>query len=243
MCIILFAYDMHPRYPLVLLANRDEFYDRATASAATWDDADDIYAGRDLVAGGTWLGISKTSGRVAAVTNYREPGAAKGQISRGNLVADFLRTNVPAAAYLVEVEQRRNDYAGFNLLTGEFNRDGCELHYYSNRGSDGIRRLGPGVYGLSNHILGTPWPKVRNGSERLAQLISLPDLEVQLLFDLLADDSPADDAELPDTGVGYEIEKALSPIFIKTPNYGTRCSSVVTISSEREMTFEERVFV
>jgi uncharacterized protein with NRDE domain len=243
MCIILFAYDMHPRYPLVLLANRDEFYDRATAPAAMWDDADDIYAGRDLVAGGTWLGISKASGRLAAVTNYREPNAGKGQISRGRLVTDFLRNNVPAAEYLVEVEVRRNDYSGFNLLAGEFNRDRCELLYYSNRGSDGIARLGPGVYGLSNHVLDTPWPKVRNGTERLGQLIGLPDLDVQLLFDLLADDSPADDAELPDTGVGYEVEKALSSIFIQTPNYGTRCSSVITVSSKLEMSFEERVFV
>jgi uncharacterized protein with NRDE domain len=242
MCVIFFAYDVHPQYPLVLLANRDEFYDRATRPAGIWEDSPTVFGGRDLVGGGTWLGVSQSSGRVAAVTNYREPGSPKGSISRGSLVADFLRTDQPATEYLAAIHERRSEYSGFNLLVGEFGSERRELLYYSNRG-DGIQTLEAGVYGLSNHLLDTPWPKVRKGSSQLSQFISLPELEKQPLFNLLADESLADDVELPDTGVGYEIEKALSAIFIRTPNYGTRCSTVVTVSKDLEIELDERVFV
>ena len=242
MCIILFAYKVHPGYPLVLLANRDEFYDRATDPAAAWADFPEVFGGRDLVGGGTWLGIAKRSGRVAAVTNYREPGAAKGVRSRGDLVADYLKSDESVADYLSSVRKRREDYSGFNLLLGEFDGNVQALYYYSNRGADAVL-LEPGIYGLSNHLLDTPWPKVRKGTEFLSQFITLPDLETQPLFTLLADESLADDADLPDTGVGYEIEKALSAIFIRTPNYGTRCSTVVTVSDDLEMELNERVFV
>ena len=242
MCVIFFAYDIHPKYPLILLANRDEFYDRATQPAGNWRDFPAVYAGRDLVGGGTWLGISQEAGRVAAVTNYREPGAPKGTVSRGSLVADFLKSDESATEYLATVDANRDAYSGFNLLLGEFSPNGRELFYYSNRGTD-IQNLVPGVYGLSNHLLDTPWPKVRKGTSQLSQFVSLPELEKQPLFNLLADESLADDAELPDTGVGYEIEKALSAIFIRTPNYGTRCSTVVTVSKDRQLELEERVFV
>ena len=241
MCVIFIAYETHPDHPLLLLANRDEFYERATAPAAEWADFPNIFAGRDLVGGGTWLGITK-QGRVAAVTNYREPSAPKGTISRGHLVADFLKSDMPAREYMRKVEARQNDYSGFNLFVGEFNAKHTDLFYFSNRG-DAVEKLKPGVYGLSNHLLDTPWPKVRRGIERLSKLIRLPDLETQMYFDLLADEILADDANLPDTGVGYTIEKALSSIFIRTPGYGTRSSTVVTFDRAGNAELNERVFV
>jgi uncharacterized protein with NRDE domain len=240
MCVIFLAYRVHPEYPLLLLANRDEFYERATAPAGEWTEFPEIFGGRDLVGGGTWLGITKR-GRFAAVTNYREPGAPKGTISRGHLVADFLKSDMPSVDYLAEVEARRHDYSGFNLLVGEFNATQNELYYFSNRGGP-ARKLTPGIYGLSNHLLDTPWPKVRRGTEHLSQLIRLPDLETEMYFDLLANEVQADDAELPHTGVGYEIEKALSSIFIRTPGYGTRSSTVVMFEKLGTGKLEERVF-
>ncbi len=241
MCVIYFSYNVHPDHPLVLIANRDEFYDRPTVAAAYWEDHPEIFAGRDLVGGGTWLGITR-SGRVAAVTNYREPGVAKGTISRGDLVAGFLKTDTSPENYLAQIDERKFDYSGFNLLVGEFTPERRELLYFSNRG-DGIKKLMPGVYALSNHLLDTAWPKVRDGKRRFRDLTSSPWLEIDPLFDLLADESLAADAELPDTGIGYEREKALSAIFIKTPIYGTRSSTVVTFNNDLEGRLEERVFV
>jgi uncharacterized protein with NRDE domain len=241
MCVIYFAYDVHPDHPLVLIANRDEFYDRPTMAAAYWDDHPEIFAGRDLVGGGTWLGITRT-GRIAAVTNYREPGAAKGSVSRGDLVAGFLKSTDTPENYLGHIVGRQRDYSGFNLLVGEFGPERSELFYFSNR-SDGIKKIASGVYGLSNHLLNTAWPKVRDGRSRFSELINSGSLEVGPLFELLADESLAADNELPDTGIGYEREKALSAIFIKTPIYGTRSSTVVTFDDAFEGRLEERVFV
>jgi uncharacterized protein with NRDE domain len=241
MCVIYFAYNVHPDHPLVLIANRDEFYDRPTKAAAYWDDHPEIFAGRDLVGGGTWLGITR-SGRIAAVTNYREPGAEKGSVSRGDLVAGFLKSAETPEDYLAHVVERQQDYSGFNLLIGEFGHERSELFYFSNRG-DGIERINSGVYGLSNRLLDTAWPKVRDGKSRFRELINSGSLETDPLFELLADESLAADAELPDTGIGYEREKALSAIFIKTPIYGTRSSTVVTFDNTFEGRLEERVFV
>jgi uncharacterized protein with NRDE domain len=241
MCVIYFAYNFHPDHPLVLIANRDEFYDRPTVAAVYWDDHPEIFGGRDLVGGGTWLGITR-GGRIAAVTNYREPGAAKGSISRGDLVAGFLKSDTSPNDYLAQIGERKSDYSGFNLLVGEFSPQRNELFYFSNRG-DGIKKIIPGVYGLSNHLLDTPWPKVRDGKSRFRDLINSSPLKTEPLFDLLTDESLAADAELPNTGIDYEREKALSAIFIKTPIYGTRSSTVVTFDNAFEGTLDERVFV
>ena len=240
MCVIYFAFNFHQDYPLVLLANRDEFYDRPAAAAAYWKDHPEIFAGRDLVAGGTWLGITK-NGRVAAVTNYREPGVRPGTHSRGDLVADFLKGRETAAGYMARVEQRSSYYSGFNLIVGEINDTRRELFYLSNRAA-GVREITPGVYGLSNHLLDTPWPKVSKGKKQLRSALTTA-FDKEVFFDLLADESLADDNYLPDTGIGFEKEKALSAIFIKTPNYGTRCSNLVTISKSFVPSLEERVFV
>ena len=238
MCVIYLAYETHPDHPLILLANRDEFYDRPTAAAAYWEDHPQIYAGRDLVAGGTWLGITR-GGRIAAVTNYRDQSAPKGNRSRGELVAEFLKSEESPAKYLGGVQQRALQYSGFNLIVGDLSESGDGLFYFSN-GGNGTRRLEPGVYGLSNHLLDTPWPKVARGKDRFQELLTSP-IDIETLLGLLRDESLADDAELPDTGIGYEKEKALSAIFIKTPIYGTRSSSVVTFDRSLAGRLEERV--
>lgn len=237
MCVIYIAYETHPDHPLILLANRDEFYDRPTAAAAYWEDFPEIYAGRDLVAGGTWLGITR-GGRIAAVTNFRDPSAPKGNRSRGDLVAEFLKIDESPAKYLSGVQQRALQYSGFNLIVGDLGAGGG-LFYFSNRKTE-IRRLEPGVYGLSNHLLDTPWPKVARGKDRFEMLLTSP-VDIETMFDLLRDESLADDADLPDTGIGYEKEKALSAIFIKTPVYGTRCSNVVTFDRSGAGKLLERV--
>lgn len=241
MCIIFIAFEAHEDYPLILAANRDEFYARPTAAAGWWDDAPDIFAGRDLVGGGTWLGVSR-AGRFAAVTNYRDPAGKAGTISRGNLVADFLRGDAPAGEYLGDVRARAGEFSGFNLLAGEISGTRRELFYYSNRG-DEIRELEGGIYGLSNHLLDTPWPKVGGGKARFEGLVKRAEFNKEDLFELLADETLAADDVLPDTGVGLEIERALSAIFIKTLAYGTRCSTVLTFDREMRPELDERVFI
>ncbi len=241
MCVIYLAFSQHPDHPLILLANRDEFYDRPSQAARFWDDLPNIYGGRDLVGGGTWLGVTK-GGRFAAVTNYRDPSAPIGIRSRGNLVADFLKSNERANHYLGQVKTVSNEYSGFNLIAGELSSGRHELFYYSNRGND-VQELGPGIYGLSNHLLDTPWPKVAKGKVQFANLLSNGHFSPEELFEILADESLADDKNLPSTGVPYETEKAISAVFIKTPGYGTRCSTILTFDNNFDWKFEERVFV
>jgi uncharacterized protein with NRDE domain len=240
MCVIFFAYRQHSEYPLVLLANRDEFYERPTAAAGVWQDAPEIFAGRDLVHGGTWLGITKT-GRFAAVTNYRDPSAARGKHSRGNLVGDFLKSTEPVEDYLEKIKMRAAEFSGFNLLVGEFSPKNEALGYYSNR-ENKVRILAPGLYGLSNHLLDTPWRKVEKGKTELAGLLEKSTPDRESLFAVLGDKSFADDDDLPETGIGYEREKLLSAIFIETPIYGTRSSSVVLVNENFEISLDERNF-
>jgi uncharacterized protein with NRDE domain len=237
MCVIFFAYKVHPKYPLILLANRDEFYERPTAEAHFWQDAPEIFAGRDLVHGGTWLGITK-SGRFAAVTNYRDPNAPKGKISRGDLVSDFLKANESVEEYLWKIQQNADDFSGFNLLVGEINNNINEIGYYSNR-EDKIKFLDAGIYGLSNHLLDTPWRKVEKGKEELSKLLQNEELDKEIFFEILQDKTLADDEDLPDTGIGFEREKLLSAIFIETPIYGTRSSSLVLIHDDYKISLDE----
>ena len=241
MCVIFFAYQVHPDFPLILLANRDEFYNRPTEKARYWDEFPDILAGRDLIGGGTWLGVNK-NGRFAAVTNYRDPGAETGTISRGDLVADFLKSDIPAENYLKNIQKKSYEFSGFNLLVGEINPETNELYYFSNRGGE-IKNLKAGIYGLSNHLLDTNWQKVKKGRDAFSLLIGENNLSNTLFFNLLSDDSFADDKDLPDTGIGYEREKLLSAIFIKTPVYGTRCSTILKFDRDYNMDFDEKVFV
>jgi uncharacterized protein with NRDE domain len=241
MCLIAFALDAHPAYRLVVAANRDELYARPTAPAAWWTDAPDVLAGRDLREGGTWMGVTR-AGRFAAVTNYRDPGLAQkaGAPSRGALVADFLRGGVDAESYMRRLEKRAAEYNGFNLLVG----DDAGLFYLSNR-TDGVRRLEPGVYGLSNALLDTPWPKVVRAKGAMADALAAAggDGWDATLWEALADRVIAADDSLPDTGVGAERERLLSPPFIRTDVYGTRASSVLTVARDGQSRFIERSVV
>ncbi len=241
MCVIYFSYKQHPKYPFILLANRDEFYERPTQKAEFWQDYPNILAGRDLVGKGTWLGITK-SGRFSAVTNFRDPNQEKGTLSRGNLVADFLKQEICAEEYLSGIKSKVGKFTGFNLLVGEINSDRNELFYYSNR-ENKIVELEKGLYGLSNHLLDTPWEKVAHGKESFKKLIEGESLCKEKFFELLSNKSLAKDEDLPETGIGYEREKVLSSIFIETPIYGTRCSTVLTFDKDFKSDFEERVFV
>lgn len=238
MCTLLIAWQADPCYPLILAANRDEFYERPTAAAARWDDASGIFAGRDLVHGGTWLGVT-VSGRIAALTNYREPHHAKqeGGPSRGHLVSDFLEGDLGAERYLEAIRGNGGDYNGYNILLGDLE----QLYYYSNR-SDEMMPLSPGIHGLSNHLLDTPWPKVVRGKEALAAVIGAGPPSSEDLFAILADRTKAPDAELPETGVGLELERLLSSIFIESARYGTRSSTILLVNRYRQATFIERSF-
>ncbi len=236
MCLILLAHEAHPRYRLVVAANRDEFYARPTAPAAWWPDAPEVLAGRDLRGGGTWMGVTR-GGRFAAVTNFRDAApAAPDAPSRGHLVGAFLRGSDAPDAYLRALAARAGEYAGFNLLVG----DGEELRYLGNRGG-AERPLAPGVYGLSNALLDTPWPKVERGRAGLAAaLAGGGEVDPEALFRVLWDAEPAPDARLPETGVGLERERMLSSPFIRGPEYGTRASTVLLAGRDGRVRFVER---
>lgn len=238
MCLILAAYKRHPRYPLVIAANRDEFHARPTAPAGFWAEHPDLLAGRDLEGGGTWLGITRC-GRFAAVTNYREPGRTRRDAaSRGRLVKDFLLGADPPMDYLRRVAALGGDYNGFNLLVA----DDSALCWYSNRATTGVRALSPGVYALSNHLLDTRWPKVERGKAGFETLLDTNPLDENGLLDLLRDRTVAVEEELPDTGVGPDLERVLSPIFIDSENYGTRSSTLVRLDDAGRVRFVERSY-
>lgn len=237
MCLIFLLVNEHPTYSLVVAANRDEFYNRRTAPAGFWEDAPHILAGRDLEANGTWMGISR-SGRISLLTNFRDPGNINPAApSRGHLVSDFLRMDTHASEYLKSIEQRGREFNGFNLIAGSIN----DLWYYSNYGN-GIARIPDGLHGLSNHLLNTPWPKVEWGKRRLRPLLRPDVIDPGILFDFLYDDRQAPDDRLPDTGVGLERERVLSSMFIKSPDYGSRCSTVLLIDRNHHARFAERVY-
>ena len=238
MCLILFAHKVHPDYPLVLAANRDESYARPTQPAAFWRDYPHVYAGRDLEQNGTWLGIAR-NGRIAAVTNFRDGNAVKNsQRTRGELVSNYLRGTQGAAEYANRVRRDGNNYNGFNLLLGDVD----ELFYVSNR-NGGVTAVAPGVHGLSNGLLNTQWPKVTRGCAALSQLMNAKTQDlIDGLFTVLADRTTAEDADLPDTGIGLPRERSLSSAFIQTSSYGTRSSSVVLVNNHGQVVFVERSF-
>ena len=239
MCLLLLALKSHPVYKLVIAANRDEFYDRPTATASFWDDRTDLLAGRHLRAGGTWFGINR-KGRVAAITNYRDPASIKSNTpSRGELTSDFLTGKEAPKEYLDRLDLKAGAYNGFNLVVGV--KD--QICWYSNCGN-GTRSLIPGIYGVSNHLLDTPWPKVSRGKSSLENILSNnPIASPEMLFHMLLDRSIPDDDNLPDTGVGLEWERLLSPIFISSPSYGTRSSAILLIDGKDNVTFVERTHI
>ena len=240
MCLILLAHESHPRYPLIVAANRDESHDRPTRRAGWWGDAPEVLAGRDLREGGSWMGVTR-AGRWAAVTNFRERVPPRADApSRGDLVGDYLRGEASPRDYLERLRPRLAEYNGFNLLAGE---PGA-LYWSSNRSDANPpdRLLAPGIYGVSNHLLDTPWPKVRRGKEALAELLGERSLRPDRLLDLLLDQTVAADHELPDTGVGLELERALSTLFIQSPGYGTRSSTALLLDRDGKGLFVERTY-
>lgn len=243
MCLIFLSLHQHPNYKLIVAANRDEFYARNTAAAEWWPEHPQIIGGRDLEAVkpdgtcGTWMAMNK-NGRIAMVTNYRDiknirPDAP----SRGHLVTNFLLGDEHPKKYLERLDKSAKEYNGFNLLVGSAE----ELYYLSNYKS-GIEKIEDGFHGLSNALLDTPWPKVKEGKEKMSRLFAAEKIQASDLFNGLYDDRRAPDDQLPDTGVGLERERMLSAMFIKSPNYGTRCSTVVTVDQNNKVEFTERVY-
>lgn len=237
MCLIVVAVEVDAEVPVVALANRDEFHRRPTAAVDFWEDAPSVLAGRDLEQGGTWFGVDRR-GRWAAVTNYRESGRNRVDArSRGDLVAGYLRGAADPADWLGEVALRGDDYNGFSLLAGR--RE--EVWYVSNRDAAGPRRLAPGVHGLSNHLLDTPWPKVERLRVRLNEALDGgAQLKPRHLLRLLDDREQPPDADLPDTGLDRERERLLAAPLVVSPEYGTRSSSVLMVHRDGHVVFSER---
>lgn len=236
MCLILFSYMNHSRYKLIMASNRDEFYERPTRQLSFWPENPDILAGRDERNLGTWLGVSR-NGKIAAITNFRNLQAIKSDgPSRGLLVSDYLQGHSSPRDYLEAIKPNSKAYSGFNLLLGD--RDG--LFYYSNMGEN-VQVVESGIHGLCNAFLDTPWPKVERGKRFLADAIGRSDeVSVDDLFDLLSDTQHPPDHQLPDTGIELEWERLLSPLFIKSPIYGTRSSAIVLVDHDGRITFVER---
>jgi uncharacterized protein with NRDE domain len=251
MCLAIVALDTHPRYRVVIVANRDEFHARPAAPAHWWTSG--ILAGQDLIGGGAWFGVTR-SGRWALVTNYREgiprdPDAP----SRGRLVTAALLDPSPPLLCAAAIARDGARYHGFNLLVGELTPQGesetreslpddrSTAAYVSNRASGAIA-LDEGIHGLSNHLLETPWPKLVRSKARLAAALDGQALDTAAAFALLADRQPAEDAMLPLTGLSRERERMLSSAFIVSPDYGTRCSTVFTLARDGSANFVERSF-
>ncbi|MEH6551837.1 MAG: NRDE family protein [Pseudomonadales bacterium] len=220
MCLIVFAYKTHPDYPLVLLANRDEFYQRPTLASRFWPQQNAILAGRDEQAGGTWMGINRNQ-RFIALTNHRHPSQGGDFKSRGHICRDFLSGEQDCHQFLQKMANESDLYAGYNLLLG----DGEQMFYYGSRDKQ-IQQLEAGIYGLSNATLDSPWPKTDRAKDQLSQQL-VENLNRESLLAVLQDPSLPPDTHLPDTGIGLDLERILSPIFINSEGYGTRSSTLL----------------
>lgn len=241
MCFVLIALQQQADYPFILASNRDEFFARPALRLHQWQDKPYI-GGRDLGAGGTWLAINKDTKDIAVVTNYRSGKIQLGKRSRGLLVQDMLEPRVNLTTRLRQLVTTNQDYAGFNIIVGNMAK---ALYYYSNCQKHGPNVIKSGIHALSNAFLDTPWPKVLHGKTCLQQLLAKPLTQTQLieqLLVLLADTTPASDNRLPDTGIGLERERWLSPLFIRGETYGTRCSTIVLMHKDATVTCYERTY-
>ena len=244
MCLIVFAWHVVPGVPVIAAANRDEFYDRPAAPAGPWPGQPNVIAGRDLQGGGSWMGVTLDGAngpRFAALTNIRSPDERRADApSRGALVADFLRGEMDAAAYLAALAARPDLYNGYNLVLG----DGDALYWYSNRGQHDPRNGQPlergRIYGMSNGLLDTPWHKVLRTKAQFASLLCQGAPE-DAYFEMLADTTRAPDVRLPETGMPIEVERMLSPVCIESPGYGTRTSTVVKLYRDAAPELHERI--
>lgn len=240
MCLIVFALNQHPRYPVILVGNRDEYYARTSTPMHWWPEPK-LLAGRDEQAGGTWLGLTET-GKWSAVTNFRGPvqNPSPSQ-SRGELVVNSLLSKNPVDEIARQISSKADRYSGFNLLIG----DGNDVVWLSNRSNTEPTqpaKLESGIFGLSNHLLDTPWPKVQKAKQGLAEIIAADELDPVRLLDVLANDSRPPDQLLPDTGVGIDKERVFSSMFIADSNmqYGTRCTTAMLISADNRIQVAER---
>ena len=238
MCLIAFAWKVHPRWRLLLVGNRDEFHERPTATLTRWNDDTGIVAGRDLQAGGTWLGVTGDN-RVAVVTNVRNPADPQAGFSRGLLAVDYLAGADDAIAHARAMQLRAAAYRPFNLLTF----DAHNAYYHGNRPEPRMQVVAAGVHGLSNADFNAPWPKTQAICERLRGWIDGADEgDFEALFEMLADDTAWPDEVLPDTGVGVELERTLSAAFIRGDRYGTRASTIVAVDYDGATIVVERRF-
>ncbi|MBW1636051.1 MAG: NRDE family protein [Deltaproteobacteria bacterium] len=239
MCLLFLSYKTTPGYRLVVAANRDEFLNRPAASLDFIGRDKCILAGLDLEGGGTWLGVNK-EGKFAALTNYREGGTQmENAPSRGEIICSYLSSSIPGDNFLHELKKTASTYNGFNLVLGE----GEELFYYTNKHNSHIR-LEPGFYGLSNHLLDTPWPKLSRGKDLLRPaMVETGEVKPGEIFSLLRDQFSPPDNLLPDTGIGLEWERLLGSIFIKSPLYGTRSSAVITFKDNGQVNFAETTYL
>lgn len=239
MCLVLWACDCHEKYKLVIAANRDEYYHRPALPAAFWSEKPSTLAGKDMKEGGTWMGVT-TSGRFATLTNYRDPSSFDPAApSRGHLVKKYLENDIHPKTYLQSLLEEDVKYNGFNLLVGNCD----EIYYFSNR-EKLVRKVGSGFHGLSNSLINVPWPKVKKGIKGLEDCLKHADVEVERLFELMADKERAADHELPSTGVSLELERVLSPVFIESAeyDYGTRTTTIILMDRDNVVQFWERTF-
>jgi uncharacterized protein with NRDE domain len=233
MCLIAIAYKSHADYPLLVAANRDEYYQRPTAAAEFWEEAPTLLAGRDLQGGGTWMGVTH-GGRFAAITNHRNPPTTPAKPrSRGLLTLDFLLGDMSPAQYMEELAENAAAYAGFNLLVGSVE----SLYYYSNIERQ-VRSLEPGIYSLSNALLDTPWPKQEMARSRMQSVVE-QDVDHPQLQAVVADRQVAADEQLPNTGVGRELERLLSAQFIVSEAYGTRATTSLWLDASGGFSWQE----
>jgi len=237
MCLIVFSYKNHSKYPFIFAGNRDEFYSRPTRTAHFWDTKPQILAGKDLKAGGTWLGISKT-GEFAALTNYRDLNHPRNrEKSRGELIPYILTTSEPEKQAVKNIISNGDQYDGFNMIAGNTDK----LFYLSNI-RESYEPIKPGVYGLSNAFLDTPWPKTEQSKKDFSNAILGNNPDEEAIFRFLKNPKTYPSDQLPNTGLTPEMEKAISPVFIETDKYGTRCSTLLMIDNNGQVTFIERTF-
>ena len=237
MCLLLLSYKINPNYKLIVAANRDEFYDRPASLLHNWENHSDLYAGKDLKENGTWLGVTK-KGRIAAITNYRDMAKIKVNApTRGKLVSDFLLNKMSPELYADLLMETTDNYNGYNLIFGY-----CDsLYYFSNISKEPVK-LSEGIYGLSNQLLDSQWPKVIKSKKIFSEIINEPNPSINKLFDLLKDDEVYPDETLPETGLGKELERMVSPIFTVTEKYGTRSSSIIFIDVNNNVEFTEKSY-
>lgn len=236
MCLILFTLNEHPKYKLILTANRDEFYNRPSLSADFWTDNTSILGGKDVKSGGTWLGINK-NGRFIAITNFRDLRKEnKNALSRGDISKDFLNGDLSVSQFIDQLSENRNKYNGFNLLLSD---NAFESFYHYSNITNRLEQITKGYHGLSNHLLDTAWPKVESAMHHLQIITKSKEFEINELIEMLTDDQEAPEKLLPSTGISLELERKLSPVFISMKDYGTRCSTAILVTKQNELVFLE----